>query len=212
MKRLFLSMTAVALALSPLPAQAQEVGDATQRIEAARRRAESAGIPVSLLDSKIAEGRAKGVPVDRLAAAVEQRLLFLTRAREAMGGERPSPSDLSVGADALAAGVSGDALQEVARAAPADRRAVAIAVLQQLVQQGELPEQASVRVRVALAQGPDALRNLPGRGNGLQKGRRGDALAGSPGAAPPRAVPTPDRGKSGDGGPQGKPPRRKPKP
>ena len=45
------------------------------------RRALEAGIPVSLLERKIAEGKAKGVPMDRIAAAVQHRLEALTRPR-----------------------------------------------------------------------------------------------------------------------------------
>ena len=80
--RLFVALWLV-LAAFPAAAHAQ---DPQQRIDAARRRAESAGIPVALLDSKVAEGRAKGVPMDRIAGAVERRLGALSRAREAMAG------------------------------------------------------------------------------------------------------------------------------
>ena len=55
--RTFQLILALLLALGALPAPAQ-AQDPQQRIEAARRRAEGAGIPVSLLDGKVAEGRA----------------------------------------------------------------------------------------------------------------------------------------------------------
>jgi len=167
-------------------------GTPEQRIAAARQRATAAGIPVSLLDGKVAEGRAKGVPMDRIAAAVERRLASLQRARDAMvGGARPpalTPSDLNVGADALDAGVEPAALGRLAREAGADRRAVAIAVLTQLVQQGMASEQALARVTAALARDPDALRRLPGEARGGGQGQ-GEARRGPPdGRGPANAV------------------------
>lgn len=163
MKRI-LFIAAVCLVLAPPSLGAQGTGDAAQRIEAARRRADDAGIPVSLLDLKVAEGRAKGVPADRIAGAVEVRLSLLSRAREAMAGGRGplTAADLSAGADALAAGVSPDALGSLTRSAPGDRRAVAIAVLAQLVQEGDASDRALERVRLALAN-PETLRTLPGQ-------------------------------------------------
>lgn len=200
----------LALAAVPAPAHAQ---DPNQRIEAARRRAESAGIPVELLNSKVAEGRAKGVPMDRIAAAVERRLAALSRAREAMGatlrGAAVSSGDLSVGADAIEAGVEPGVLGRLAAAAPGDRRAVAIAVLTELVSQGESSERALARVTSALQRGSEALRRLPGeaasersRGNGPPPGRgnpgqgnvRGRGQGGPP-AAVPGPTERPERGK-----------------
>ncbi|MBW3655971.1 MAG: hypothetical protein KY444_07675, partial [Gemmatimonadetes bacterium] len=141
------------LALAGVPAAAQ-AQPAEQRIEAARRQAQTAGIPVSLLESKVAEGRAKGVPMDRIAAVVERRLASLSSAREAMAAApRAAPvtaADLSVGADALEAGVQPGVLGQLAVAAPADHRAMAIAALTQLVSQGESSERALARVQAAL--------------------------------------------------------------
>ncbi|HEX8274072.1 MAG TPA: hypothetical protein VF615_15650 [Longimicrobiaceae bacterium] len=177
MKRILL--IAACLALAPLSLGAQGQTDPAQRIEAARRRAEATGIPVSLLDLKVAEGRAKGVPADRIAGAVEIRLSLLARAREAMAGSGRvalSAADLSAGADALGAGVSADALGSLTRSAPGDRRAVAIAVLAQLVQEGDRSDRALERVRLALAN-PETLRTLPGqvrRGNGNANGLQGE--------------------------------------
>jgi hypothetical protein len=137
-----------------------------------RPRAAAAGIPVSLLDDKVAEGRAKGVPAERIAAAVERRLASLQRAREVMGdGARPpalTPADLNVGADALDAGVEPAVLGRLAHEAGADRRAVAIAVLAELVQGGMGSEPALQRVLAALSRGVEELRRLPGdtRGGG----------------------------------------------
>jgi hypothetical protein len=227
MKRLIL--TAVLL-LSPLSWAAAQ-GDPAQRIVAARQRAAQVGIPVSLLDSKVAEGRAKNIPEARIATAVERRLASLERARAAMsaGAHAPAitPADLNVGADALDAGVDPGVLGRLAQAAAPDRRAVAIAVLAELVQQGVSSEQALARVTAALASGPEALRQLPGEaksnagGNGNGQGNAG-ARRGPPdvrgpanaaahggragaGGGPPSSVPGPGGKGRGHGHGQGKP-------
>jgi hypothetical protein len=209
------------LALAGLPAGAH-AQDPQQRIETARRRAESAGIPVALLDSKVAEGRAKGVPMDRIAMAVERRLGSLQRAREAIGaaprGVPVTQGDLSVGADAIEAGVEPAVLGRLAAAAPGDQRAMAINALTQLVSQGESSERALAQVTSALQRGPEALRRLPGeaasersRGNGPPPGRGNQGQGGVRGrgqGGPPAAVPgpteRPGKGKGrGNGGGNG---------
>jgi hypothetical protein len=217
--RLFVALW-LALAAFPAAAHAQ---DPQQRIDAARRRAESAGIPVALLDSKVAEGRAKGVPLDRIAVAVERRLASLGRARDAMAGvPRGAPvssGDLSVGADAIEAGVEPGVLGRLAVAAPAAHRAMAISALMDLVSQGESSERALARVTAALQRGPDALRRLPGearseraRGNGPPPGRgnpgqgQGNARGRGQGG-PPAAVPGPTE-RPGQGKGRGNNPNR----
>ncbi|HEX8393836.1 MAG TPA: hypothetical protein VF665_15955 [Longimicrobium sp.] len=179
----------LALAGAPPAAQAQTP---EQRIEAARRSAATSGIPVQLLESKVAEGRAKGVPMDRIAAAVEHRLSALNRAREVMAGTAVTPADLSVGADALDAGVEAEALRQVTAAAPADRRAMAIAVLTELVSNGESSARALARVSAALRGGPEALRRLPGEA-ASENSRRGTP----PGRDPSRAEGGQGRGRGG---------------
>ncbi|HEX5872172.1 MAG TPA: hypothetical protein VFY65_17200 [Longimicrobium sp.] len=217
--RLFVALW-LALAAFPAAAHAQ---DPQQRIDVARRRAESAGIPVALLDSKVAEGRAKGVPLDRIAVAVERRLGALSRAREAMAGApRAAPvtqADLAVGADAIEAGVEPAVLGRLAAAAPGDHRAVAIAALTQLVSQGESSERALARVTGALQRGPEALRRLPGeaaaersRGNGNGpppgRGNQGQGNARGRGqGGPPAAVPGPTE-RPGQGKGRGNNPNR----
>ncbi|HEX8694861.1 MAG TPA: hypothetical protein VF746_20710 [Longimicrobium sp.] len=199
-------LLAALLALAPLSAAGAQ-GTPEQRIQAARRQAEQSGIPVSLLDGKVAEGRAKGVPMDRIATAVQRRLESLARARAAMtsaGRVTLSAEDLSVGADALEQGVEPRALGRLAAAAPGDRRAVAIAVLTQLVAEGMASERALEAVTAALARGPDALRQLPGeaaaaaarrgppdvRGQSGQAGARGQGRGQGQGG-PPASVPAP---------------------
>jgi hypothetical protein len=133
------------------------------RIDAALSTALEAGVPVSLLEGKIAEGKAKGVPMDRIAAAVEQRLEALTEARNALteaGITSSTDGQLSVAADAVQAGVSQTALVAVSKDASEGTRAVAIAVLTDLVAQGQASAQALEQVQAALAHGPEALANL----------------------------------------------------
>jgi hypothetical protein len=193
------------LALAGVPAAAHGQ-PAEQRIEAARRQAQSAGIPVSLLESKVAEGRAKGVPMERIAAAVERRLASLSAARTAMAAAPRTapvtPADLSVGADALEAGVQPGVLGQLAAAAPASHRAMAIAALTQLVSQGESSERALARVQAALRSGPEALRRLPGEA-AAERSRRG---------APPGQGPSRGNGANGRGRGNGGPPASVPGP
>ncbi len=225
--RFTLALVAALLAL-PSAAGAQ---DPQQRIDAARQRAEAGGIPVALLDSKVAEGRAKGVPMDRIAVAVERRLATLGRARDAMAGApRTAPvsaADLSVGADALEAGVEPAVLGRLTVAAPGNQRAQAIAMLAELVAGGESSERALARVTAALTRGPEALRNLPGeaasergRGNanappgqgnngrGNNAGGRGRGQGGPP-ASVPGPTERPDRGRGNNPG-KGNPGKGKP--
>src|ERR1044071_8325198 len=129
------------------PAFAQTGQGAQERIDSAFERARSQGIPVNLLDSKVAEGKAKGVPLERIAAAIERRESSLERAAQAMKGrEAVGDADLSVGADAVEAGVSEAVLKAVADSSPRERRAAAIAALTELVQKGATPEAALGRV------------------------------------------------------------------
>lgn len=221
--------TVVALAvlsLAPLSVTAQRPENGTQRIEAARARAAAAGIPAELLESRIAEGRAKGVSEERIAAAIERREAGLAKAQDAMkqAGTRPSAAELSAGADAAEAGVDAEALRTVIKAArekgPEDR-AMAVAVLGELARQGVLPEQAAKQVKDALARRDGALAKLPeqaaaarerrgppegaGRPSGVGGGRPsgvGGAPSGTPGGKP-AGVPT--AGQPGGGKPAGTP-------
>ncbi len=215
----------IVLLVLALPSLDAQTPDAMQRIETTRQRAAAEGIPVSLLDAKVAEGRAKGVRPDLIATAVETRLAALIRARTVMGlGEREwTPTDLSVGADALQAGVSEDVLRTLSRSAPADQRAVAIAILTHLVQLGEPPNRALGQVQAAIQQGPEALRNLPARAaaarerRGPPEGRgrpdnpgnsQGAAGRGRANAGPPASVPAPGKkpGEENPGKGKGRPP------
>jgi hypothetical protein len=183
----------VALLIAPAALAAQDStastnGGSQARIDAALSTALKAGVPVSLLEGKIAEGKAKHVPMDRIAAAVEQRLDALTEAQAALtkaGITSATDGQLSVAADAVQAGVSQSALVTVSKDASEGSRAVAIAVLTDLVAMGQASEQALTRVQAALSRGPEALANLgadvAGRGQvdaGLVSGAEAHAGAG----------------------------------
>jgi hypothetical protein len=176
---------AAALTLPPAALTAQDStsasGGADARVHAALETALDAGIPVSLLERKIAEGKAKGIPMERIAAAVEARLDALTQAQEALvksGLEHPAEGDLSVAADAVQGGVSATALATISESAPQDRRAVAIAVLTELVALGRTPESALEQVQSALARGPDALATLHGEAAAAGQANAGAQVTG----------------------------------
>jgi hypothetical protein len=186
------SITALLIAGS---AFAQSGHEAQERIDAAFTRARSHGVPVNLLDSKVAEGKAKGVPLERIAAAIERRESSLERAAQAMKGrDAVADADLSVGADAVEAGVSDAVLKAVADSAPRERRAAAIAAVTELVQRGAAPDAALARVRNALKRGPDALAAVGGEGENASssgRGRGGEASGRGAVAGPPASVPAP---------------------
>ena len=173
-----------------------------ERINRGLDRARAAGIPVELLESKIAEGKAKGVSLDRVATVVERRLGALEHASQVMRGPRDAgTAGLGVAADAVEAGVNDAVLAAIADTAPRERRAVAIAALTQLVQLGHVPEEALARVREALARGPEALDRLQAEAR-RDADRRRDPERQRPGAEPerrrpearpPDAVPAPGR-------------------
>jgi hypothetical protein len=161
---------ALLLAPSALSAQSGEANANAQaqavtpqaRIDAAMTAAARANVPASLIESKIAEGEAKGVARARIAAAVEARVAALVRASEAMKRadiEVRSAGELSVTADALEAGVSENAVIRISRDAPQERRAVAIAVLADLVRLGHPTDHAFTRVSAAVSSSA-ALANL----------------------------------------------------
>ena len=197
--KLRIAVAFVALALSGVDAANAQVQPPQDRINAALSRARGAGIPVALLESKMAEGKAKGIPLERIAAAIERREGALERASQALRGDPADAASLSVGADAIESGVNEAVLKAVAEDAPRDRRTVAIAALTQLVQQGDVPEAALAKVRNALKRGPDALTNLPSEANGRGRGSSNGQGSGNSGgrggteSGPPAAVPSPGK-------------------
>jgi hypothetical protein len=177
----------MALALVPVGTAAQQEGTGAEaRVQAVMDAAARSEIPLDLLQSKIAEGRAKGVSMDRIATALEARLKGLTHAQEVLssgGVTAPSEGDLAVTADALEAGVSEAALLQIQNTAPGERRMVATAVLSALVQLGHVPEEALSRVQAAMERGPDGLANLRAETAGElhRRGMRPPGIPGAPG-------------------------------
>src|SRR5436190_6369200 len=137
------------LAFLPIVAAAETP---QERIDQAMARAKDAGIPIELLESKVAEGRAKGIAADRIATAVENRLHGLEQAKLIMtrGANDVDAAQLSVGADAISAGVGETVLEKIAASKGRDSRTVAGAALTQLVLNEITNETAFSEGRVAL--------------------------------------------------------------
>lgn len=194
------------------PAAGQQ--DPAERIQLTLESARAAGLPVQLLESKVAEGRAKNVALNRIALVVEQRAAAMGRAQEVLvgivGPEGVRAEDMAVAADAIQAGVGEAAVAQIARASAGQRRTVALAALAQLVADGVVPEEALRRVRGAMSKGNEALMNVTA-GVGRPEGRgppAGVPAAGRPAGAgpPPHAGPPEGKrggGKSGGGKPGG---------
>lgn len=199
-----------AFSLVALPAVL--AGQAPERqIEATLQRALETGVPVALLESKVAEGRAKGYPLERIAAALGRRLETLQLVQAQLRGAQLTEAELGLASDAVQAGVNTGVLLRLADVSPRDQRAVAIAALSQLVLLGYAADDALQRVIQALQRGPAALMNLPaqaaaarartpavGRGGGPPPGVGPAANSqgrGPPGGAPPRGKPDTDRGR-----------------
>jgi hypothetical protein len=172
MKSTMMAVLVPTMMVMPLAVRAQGAGAAAQgqaqaqtpqaRIDAAMNAAAKANVPMELVKSKVAEGEAKRVPPERMAAAVEARVTSLVRASQTMknaGAEPQSAGELAVTADALDAGVSESALIRVTREAPEERRTVAIAVLADLVRLGNTSDRALTRVSGAVTSSA-ALANL----------------------------------------------------
>jgi hypothetical protein len=207
MSRMMMALVALALPSMAL-AQTPE-----ERIESAKARAASAGIPVSLLEMKVADGKAKGVPMDRIAAAVEKRGASLERSQTALshGSMRPTEQELDVAADAMDLGVSAAVLQALSETtAGTDRRGAAIAALTQLVAMEVLPAEALDRVTAAFDRGGDALSKLSDEGATARERRGPPAGVGSAGArpttaGPPAGIPAPGQAPAQSRPPLGRP-------
>lgn len=164
MKRIRIFSLLAVLALSPASLVAQDQ-DAQSRIDEVLARAEQEGLPMDLLYSKIREGEAKNVAMEKIAEALARRADGLAKAREAMqsgGVEEPNEAELAVASAALENGVSGavlKALMEDGNLGP-DARVAATAALGYLA--SIMPDnEALQKVSEALEGGADALANLP---------------------------------------------------
>lgn len=205
MKNLILALALTVGAAPGVSAQAPE-----QQMQRSIEQARRSGVPVELLESKIAEGRAKGVPEARIAAAIGRRLEALQRVQSLVRPEHGMTTDeLGIAADAIQSGVSDAAVRTLAATAPGQRRAVAIATLTQLVQLGQASETALRNVTAAMQKGPDALMNLPAQAAAARRGPppgvpAGGAAArqgrgGPPPGVPAGGKPNPPGGNPGDG-------------
>jgi hypothetical protein len=163
-------------------AEAKGRADAQSRIETSIEHAMTVGIPVSLLESKIAEGKAKGVSMTRIAAAVEHRLEVLTRAQAALSahGEAVATAELAAAANAMEAGANKDNVREVRESAAPEQRPAALTLLAELIADGRLPAQAVAGVQTAIdAQSATLLRlqGQGGAGSSANAAAKGDAAA-----------------------------------
>jgi hypothetical protein len=173
-----MTMTAVTLVVLGATVAGAQTQPPQDRINTALARARQVGIPVTLLEAKIAEGKAKGVSLERIAAAIERREVTLEHANQVMKAQPGADAELSVAADAIESGVSDTVLKTVASSSPKDRRAVAIAALTQLVQLGHGSTEALAKVQEALKRGPEALLNLPAESSGRGRGQGNDGPQG----------------------------------
>lgn len=129
-----------ALAASQLGAQQERL---TTRLDSSTRQAvmravddaRTRGLPADPLINKALEGATKHAAGSRIEAAVDTLLRRLELSRQALA---PSPSerDIAAGADALAFGVTREALSAVRAIRPRGSVAVPLAVLTQLVASG----------------------------------------------------------------------------
>jgi hypothetical protein len=135
--------------------------------------------------TKIAEGRAKGISEERIAAVAERRAARLITAQESLAGsgKRIGGAEIAAGADALEAGVDGRSLRSVIQQAREEDAAVALAVLGELVKQGVPVSQAHARVTAALQHGGDALAALPQQALEAQERRGAPDGVGRPATA-----------------------------
>ncbi|HET8655154.1 MAG TPA: hypothetical protein VFL93_06540 [Longimicrobiaceae bacterium] len=180
-----LTIAMVLLGFAPGMVGAQQPESAARRIAAAEARVAQAGLPADLLATKVAEGRAKGIPEERIAAVAERRAESLVRAHDVLSADaRPvRPAEAAAGADALDAGVDAVTLRDVAREAPKENTAVALAVLGALVRQGLPVAEARARVEAALSRGGEALAHLPQQAVEERAGHGPPAGAGPPDGA-----------------------------
>jgi hypothetical protein len=186
-----------------------QAATAQAQIDAALDRVQQAGIPADLVQMKVREGQAKGVPSDRIATAATHRAAALIRAQNALNraGVQPTRDDLAAGADALGSGVSEAVLEALAGVTPGEHRAVAIAVLGALYGEGVLPAQAFARVQAAMERGPEALANLPAQAAAARGGQGGPpSQAGQGQRGQPDGVPAPGQRPTTGGRPGATPP------
>jgi hypothetical protein len=177
------------------------------------------GLPAAPLADKALEGWAKHVPPERILAAVRQYADRMTAGRDALHGigvTLPPGEIVAAAAEALARGMSGAQVAEVAQAAgngPAAAPGLRVAAA--LAAQGMAAPQAVQVVATALQQGqtatqlldyPSAMRAMMAQGMTPpeigQRMLRGPGPGGmmGPGGAGPGGQPPPQPGRPGAGG------------
>jgi hypothetical protein len=120
-----------ALAQPPRSLAAQDVAarldgrvpaNVVHAVQGIAQDAQARGLPVELLIQKAMEGGAKGVPAERVIAAVQVLAARLDEARGALreaGNPHPSPEALESGAYALSAGLSARQVRDLGRVSQA---------------------------------------------------------------------------------------------
>jgi hypothetical protein len=169
-------------------------------VQAIAQDAHARGLPVEPLIQKAIEGGAKGVPAERVIAAVQLLVTRLDEARGAMhdaGVAGPSPDVVESGAYALNAGLSARQVRDLVRISrPPYDPALTLRVAATLAALG-VPARQGVRLTEQLIEagrGPGDLLDLPGE---VQQGM-------ARGASPAEAADGLEQGHRGEGeGPQG---------
>src|SRR2546422_299496 len=158
------------------------------------------GLPVDPLVRRAIEGAAKGVPADRVIAAVRTLAGRLGEAREAVrsgGVAAPSGDVVEGGADALNAGISPRQVSDLVRVSqPPQDPALTLRVAATLAALGVPPKQALELVQGMISAGrsPSDLLGLPGQvqagvGRGATPAQAAAGLARAAGGTPPGRIP-----------------------
>jgi len=191
-------------ALSAQDVQAQLDGRVSPEVQRAVRGiaadAAARSLPVDPLVQKAIEGAAKGVPADRVIAAVRTLAGRLGEAREAVragGVAAPSGDVVEGGADALNAGISGRQVSDLVRVSqPPYDPALTLQVAATLAALGVPPKQALELVQGMISAGrsPSDLLGLPGQvqagvARGATPAQAAAGLARAAGGTPPGRIP-----------------------
>ncbi|NIR42823.1 MAG: hypothetical protein GWN99_03015 [Gemmatimonadetes bacterium] len=158
--------------------------ETVNRIEVILAEARSADIPTDPLLDKALEGAAKGVPAERIVAALSAYTALLIEARGLVGPERDI-GELVAATDAVRRGVSEAAIASLANEHEGDI-SVPLVVLGDLVAVEVPVDRARQVVKDALARGasPDELLAIPAAVRGLvRQGRTPEDAATAVGIA-----------------------------
>jgi hypothetical protein len=152
-KRLAWAMAAVLLGASVASAQHAPMARLKTALDPATHdtvlavidSARVAGLPADVLVNKALEGAGKRAPGARIVAAVRRLAGELRRSRDALG-RASRDEEITAGAHAIHAGVTGAQLTELRRTAVGRRLTTPITVLTDLVSRGVPPATASAAV------------------------------------------------------------------